>query len=340
MALSATNAEVGNIIEIPVESVEIGERVGMFWADKALQIGAAIAADGQNDPIKVRRAGPKAAKPWVLVAGLHRLQGSIAVYLPTIQAIVVQGDQEALRLIEVSENLHRRDFEPLERAMFVRALADIYERRFYEGCEGLSVHQVGQLNRWKALRDNLTTRDEVKADIEAELLEEGYSPDIVSGLSGWQGQLISNEPVSARILRDCLFIHRTIIAPFDRALIAKLAVHPEGRSRKSLMEIGKVATLDQRRAIIEWLASRPGATLGQAIDELGEKRAAKAPPADGQEKYRSNALSNLERLSSRSWRDIAPDVVRAIKPGALGAFRDAINARLAEIGTETGGVDE
>ena len=258
-------------------------------------------------------------------------------YMPNIQAIVVEGDEDALRLIEVSENLHRRDFEPLERAMFVRALADIYERRFCEGRDGLNAQQIGQIKRWESVRDNLTARDEVKVDIEASMLEEECSPAIVAGLYGWQAPTAEDAGISERTLRDCLFIHRTLIAPFDRALIAKLAIHPEGRSRKSLMEIGKVAILDQRRAIIEWLVARPGATLGQAIDELGEKRAAKAPPADGQEKFRSNALSNLERLSARTWRDLAPDLARAVKPSALSAVRDAIDLRLAEIGAEDGG---
>jgi len=338
--MSSPSRALGTIIEIPVTDIEVRDRVGLFWADKALQIGAAIAADGQNDPIKVRRTGSKAEKPWSLVAGLHRLRGCELAMVPTIHAIEVRGDADELRLIEVSENLHRRDFEPLERAMFVRALADIYERHFYEGREGLSAQQIGQLNRWEAVRNTITTRDADKVDIEAALLEEEYSPDIVSGLSSWQDQLLTDEPVSARILRDCLFIHRTIIAPLDRNLVRNFATHPEGRSRKTLMKIGAIQKEDQRRAVVQWLTNHPGAVLDQALEALGAVRPAIKAPAEGQSKYMNNAQANLDRLSAKSWREWAPTLAQTIKPSSLIAVRDAIEARLKEIGSKTGDDDE
>lgn len=329
MAISPKHAALGPVLELPVKDVAIHERVGLFWIDKAMQIGASIAADGQNDPIKVRKAGPRSDKPWALVAGLHRLRGCELAMLPTVVALEVEGSDDDLRLIEASENLHRRDFEPLERAMFVRALADIYERRFTDGHDGLSAQQIGQINRWQMLRDNVRLRDEQKVDAEAEMLGEEYSPAIVAGLGGWQAKTAEEAGISERTLRDCLLIHRAIIEPAPRDLIKQFATHAEGRSRKALMKLTSVGRDEQRRAIIEWLIAHPDASLDNALHACGLAKADSAPAPNGQTKLMNNAGANLDRLSASSWREWAPTLAAKIKPSALVAVRDAIEARLA-----------
>lgn len=78
----ATAAKMTADISAPVLSLSphdvlVGERLGAFWPDKAAAIGQLMAEDGQNEPIKVRANGPRAAKPWTLVAGHHRLEGAM-----------------------------------------------------------------------------------------------------------------------------------------------------------------------------------------------------------------------------------------------------------------------
>ncbi|MFK5126602.1 hypothetical protein, partial [Klebsiella pneumoniae] len=79
-----------------------------------------IAELGQRDPIKVRR-NTKAGKPWVLVVGRHRLEGCRAEGI-NVWAIEVKGKAEDFVDLEASENLHRRDLNPIERAIFVHSL--------------------------------------------------------------------------------------------------------------------------------------------------------------------------------------------------------------------------
>ena len=43
----------------------------------------------------------------------------------------------------------------------------------------------------------------------------------------------------------------------------------------------------------------------------------------------ANATSNLDRLTASSWISLAPVIADKIKPSALKAMRDAIDARIA-----------
>ena len=50
--------------------------------------------------------------------------------------------------------------------------------------------------------------------------------------------------------------------------------------------------------------------------------------------FRSNARSNLSRLSAGDQKSIAADLISILKPSALAAWRDALDARIAEIDGE------
>jgi ParB family chromosome partitioning protein len=74
------------ILSISPDDVMVGERLGVFCPTKSAAIGRLMAEDGQNDPIKVCKAGPRAAKPWKLVVGHRRLEGARFEQLPRIYA--------------------------------------------------------------------------------------------------------------------------------------------------------------------------------------------------------------------------------------------------------------
>ncbi len=312
------------IIELEPNTIGQGNRIGLFWPDKAKAMGALMKRDGQNDPIKVRK-GRKGEEPWVLVAGLHRLVGAMLEGLK-VQAIVVEGDALQLRLVEASENMHRRDFGPIEKALFVRALADVYEAQFTRDFGGASAQEIGQRKRWEAERDLVQNGPEKLADIEAD-----HSAATIAGLYGWQDQAASALGMSPRSLRDYLFIHRAIIAPLPDHY-EDLARHPIGEKRKTVMELAEIGDVENRRAVIDCLLEYPaGLTIAAAKEIVGIKAAAAKGKATGQSKFMDNAGSNLDRLSESAWRQFAPRLAAAIKPSALREVRDAIDARLAEI---------
>ena len=313
------------IIEIDPNTVAHSKRIGLFWSDKAKAIGALMKRDGQNDPIKVRVGGKGDQSRYVLVAGLHRLIGAADAGI-MVKAIVVQGDELQLRLIEASENMHRRDFGPIEKALFVRALADVYEAQFTRDFGGASAQEIGARKRWEAERHLVQNGAEKLAELEAD-----HSADTMSGLYGWQEKTAEALGMSSRDLRRFLLIHRQIIAPLPDHY-EDLARHPIGQKRKSVMEIAEIGDVDNRRAVIDCLLEYPvGLTIAQAKEIVGIKERAAKAAATGQSKYMDNAGSNLDRLSESGWRQFAPRLAAAIKPSALRDVRDAIDARLAKI---------
>ncbi|MGE4321751.1 MAG: hypothetical protein AB7E60_01825 [Sphingobium sp.] len=315
------------VLQLSPDDIAIGERLGAFWPDKAAAIGRLMAEDGQNEPIKVRRNGPNAAKPWTLVAGLHRLEGARLERLAFVDAIAVAGDDATLRKIEASENVERGSRGPLERASFVRAIADAAEKRIKDLHGDLTPEQVAIRARWDRMKAKApgVERDDDLNDAEAQ-----YTADILSGVYGWQESVAETLGMTSRSVRRDLALYRALIAPFP-ALWRELATHPViGENASALREIAAVKDVEARRALVESLVETPDMTLAQAMDGLGLS-APKAVPATGATKFMNNAAANIARLSPEQQRSWAPAFAAQIKPSALIAMRDAIAARIEEM---------
>lgn len=309
------------IIEIDPNEVRYSNRIGLLWPEKVEAIAALMKRDGQNDPIKVRKSVDGGG--WMLVAGLHRLEGAKLARLK-VKAIVVDGDALQLRLIEASENMHRRDLGPIEKALFVRALADVYQAQFTRDFGGASAQEIGARKRWETERDLAQNGAEKLADLEA-----AHSADTMSGLYGWQESAAEALGMSSRDLRRFLLIHRQIIAPLPDHF-EDLARHPVGQTRKNVQKLAEIASLDDRRNVIDCILKWPVGkiTVEQAMAECGCADAKQAAPAQGQTKFLNNAAANLDRLSASSWRSWAPTLAEKVKPSALVAVRAALDARI------------
>ena len=104
-----------------------------------------------------------------------------------------------------------------------------------------------------------------------------------------------------------------------------------GQKRRSLIEIGKIKDTEARKAVIDLIASDHDHQIASVTDakiKWGLKPA-RLPAPEGQSKYMANATSNLDRLTASSWISLAPVIAEKIKPSALKAMRDAIDARIA-----------
>jgi hypothetical protein len=286
-----------------------------------------MAEDGQNEPIKVRKSGPRAAKPWTLVVGRHRLGGALLEHFAVIDAIEAFGDDATLRKIEASENIERGSRSPLERANFVRAIADAAEARLKDQHGDLTPEQIAVRARWDAMKSKAlgAERDDDLNDAEA-----NYTADILSGVYNWQETVAEAMGMTSRTVRRDLALHRALIAPFP-ALWRDLATHPiVGENASALREIASYA-VDTRRDIIESLIDAPDMTLAQALEGLGQTTP-KAPAATGATKFQNNAGKNIARLSLSDQRSWAPAFAQALKPQALRDFATAILARIEEEG--------
>ncbi|UNU43594.1 hypothetical protein EAO27_13350 [Sphingopyxis sp. YF1] len=325
------------IFPLDPAAVVVGPRIGLFWPEKASALGALMKRDGQNDPIKVQHKKGE----WLLVTGLHRLRGAIEAGLDTIKAIEVEGSSAELALIEASENIHRRDFGPIERALFIREIAELAEERWSKGHENLTPQQIGQIKRWEREREKAP--GVVRAD-DAAAMEAEYSAATIAGLYGWQEEVAESLGLSPRTIRDSLKIHRQLIAPFEAELWELLARSPLGKKRAALMELADIADEETRRLVIDTIVGDDMGEIKSVSDAMiaaGAKAAAGKVRKAGDSKWMDGAGTNLDRLSASGWRQFAPTLVEKIKPSALVTIRDAVLARIAaEGGVEAIGADD
>ena len=74
---------------------------------------------GLQSPISVR-LNPDDAGTCILVTGAHRLEAIRALEWPLIDTLLIDGSEQQIRLIEVSENLIRKELTRLDRARSLR----------------------------------------------------------------------------------------------------------------------------------------------------------------------------------------------------------------------------
>ncbi|MCJ9428578.1 ParB/RepB/Spo0J family partition protein [Kordiimonas marina] len=115
-------------IEVPTRLRAIDQ----FWAEA---LAVAISESGQLQAIEVAVNPRKKGKPFILIAGAHRLEGCKKADVTVISKIVkfngkVADFETACRLREVDENLIRHELTPLDRAVFLAERKRIYEEAF------------------------------------------------------------------------------------------------------------------------------------------------------------------------------------------------------------------
>lgn len=115
--------------QLSLSQILIGERQRPIDRDYASVIGASMKQHGQLQPIVVR-ATPAAQRPYTLVIGGHRCTGAEIHEIETLDAIVVKANGADAQLLELAENLHRRDLSVLDRAYFVQAYRDLWESKY------------------------------------------------------------------------------------------------------------------------------------------------------------------------------------------------------------------
>lgn len=336
---------VDQVLELDPAVIDVSGRVGLFFPEKAEAYAAMIARDGQRTPITVRRNGSRAKLPWTLVAGLHRHAGCQIAGLP-VRAMVVDGDDDTLKSVQASENLDRRDLSPLERAMFVAAVADAAKARLRNLHDGKSQQQIAIEQRWNCEGSDRDVRSVKmtermgkvqftpveKADAEAEGAEEALRSSY-----RWSDATAAACGMGVESLKRSLRIFRIIVEP-NRDLMDGFKDHPVASNASALLAIcAKGNEPANVRAVLEWLIANPAATTADealVALELMPSRGGTGAPATGDTKFLNGLQSNLQRLSINGQRRAAEVIAQSITPSALVAVRDAISARIAALDGE------
>ncbi len=115
--------------QLSLSQILIGNRQRPIDRDYAAVIGASMKEHGQLQPIVVR-AHTAAERPYTLVIGGHRCTGAEIHEIEMLDAIVVKANSADAQMLELAENLHRRDLSVLDRAYFVQAYRDLWESKY------------------------------------------------------------------------------------------------------------------------------------------------------------------------------------------------------------------
>ena len=97
-------------MELEIADVQVGNRKRKLNESKIQSLAESFSSIGQLQPITVVRKNGS----YKLIAGLHRLEAAKSIGWQSIQATEFEGDEVAVELAEIDENLMRNDLAVLE----------------------------------------------------------------------------------------------------------------------------------------------------------------------------------------------------------------------------------
>ena len=98
-------------MKLYIADIEVGARKRKLDESKVQSLAESFTSIGQLQPITVSRGD---YGTYRLIAGLHRLEAAKSIGWQSIQATEFEGDEVAVELAEIDENLMRNDLTVLE----------------------------------------------------------------------------------------------------------------------------------------------------------------------------------------------------------------------------------
>lgn len=117
---------------IEIASIRIRDRLRDVDRDNVEMLAVSMAERGLGSPIWVRR--DKAG--FGLIAGAHRTAAAKRLGWTAIKALIFEVDALEARMMEIDENLFRRDLSELDRAISLAERKRLYEARHPEARRG------------------------------------------------------------------------------------------------------------------------------------------------------------------------------------------------------------
>lgn len=121
---------------IPIERVNDTDRLRPVDEAWVAALAESIRDHGLEQPIVVRPNPLSPSDHFVLVAGCHRLAAFKLLERTEIPAIIRDLSKDEARLVEIDENLMRRELDPLDRAVFMAERKAVWERMYPETAHG------------------------------------------------------------------------------------------------------------------------------------------------------------------------------------------------------------
>ncbi len=123
----ADTSRARRVIPIALAEIHASDRRRPVDPEQVQVIAESVGEIGLQSPIAVR-LDPADAAGYRLVAGAHRIAAAAELGWTRIDALVVDGSDDELALMEIDENLARAELTPLDRALFLAERKAIYLR--------------------------------------------------------------------------------------------------------------------------------------------------------------------------------------------------------------------
>ncbi len=122
------------LYSVALNTIDVGERLRPVDPDYVALLAASMAERGQDTPIVISAGSPDGNHR--LIAGAHRLAAAQSLGWEEIEALVSDAEGLEAELLEVDENLMRRELSALDRAVFLAKRKEIYEALNPEAAHG------------------------------------------------------------------------------------------------------------------------------------------------------------------------------------------------------------
>lgn len=117
------SARFGEITEIALDQIDATDRLRPVDPAHVEGIAVSIGQIGLKQPIILRPEGNR----YRLIAGAHRLEACRSLGWASIDAVIENVDADEARLVEIDENLMRRELSALDRALFLAERKTVYD---------------------------------------------------------------------------------------------------------------------------------------------------------------------------------------------------------------------
>ncbi len=240
---SDVSASVEQPARVMLPIAEIGELdeasyVGLVLEDAVKHLAERMAAEGQHNPIWVRRNGNAAKVRHSVIAGRHRLRAAKSLGWSEIAAEVRAGpdsDVPALKRLQLAENLDRRVLRPIERACFIMERWEQAARDLTRS-EPTSQQSQAIRARWDVLAGSANTHG----------IDRKAADEATARLTG------ENER-NVRLFRS---LHDKIVIALPD-LFADINAHPLCMNLEAVKSLAQVPTVEARRNAAKMLLSDP-----------------------------------------------------------------------------------
>lgn len=157
------------LAELPIESIIVDKQVRSHFDEAEIEsLAKSIEQVGLQQPVKVSLVDP-VFKKYKLIVGERRLRAFIYLGKSTIPAFIGKDDAQNKYIVQLYENIHRKDLHPIEKASgIVDYMARELELRKIKIDLDLHTFIRNVINK-KAFKKMLNEKEEIFAEILHEL---------------------------------------------------------------------------------------------------------------------------------------------------------------------------